>query len=123
MIFGRKRNKEEVEKFKVSHLKNLMVLAKADGQLSEIELHLLEAIAHRIGLSKNDIETIEKKLDDIEFVLPNKYDERLEQFEDLLTLMAIDGNIDPEEEEVCRKFGKRYELMETTIEKMINKHK
>ncbi|QSE96333.1 tellurite resistance TerB family protein [Fulvivirga lutea] len=123
MIFRRKSSKEEAKKLEESHLKNLMVLAKADGHLSEIELHLLEAIAHRIGLTKEDISTIEQQLDKIEFVLPEKYDDRLEQFEDLLTLMAIDGNIDPEEEEICRKFGKHYELMEATIEKMIDKHR
>lgn len=121
MIF-KKKDKED-KSVKESHLKNLMVLAMADGHLAEIEEHLLVAIAHRLGLSEENVAAIKGDLENVKFVLPKKYDDRIEQFSDLLTLMAIDGNIDPEEEEVCREFASKYGLMDQVIEDMISKYR
>jgi uncharacterized tellurite resistance protein B-like protein len=121
MIF-RKRKKVEIAVNK-SHLKNLMVLALADGHLAEIEEHLLVSIAHRLNLNENDIAEIKSNLDHDFFVLPEKYDDRIEQFNDLLTLMAIDGHIDPEEEVLCREYANKYGLMESVIESMIDSYK
>lgn len=121
MIF-RKKHKED-KSVNESHLKNLMVLAMADGQLAEIEEHLLVAIAHRLGLSEKAVADIKADLDNVKFVLPEKYDDRIEQFTDLLTLMAIDGHIDPEEEEVCREFAAKYELMDNVIEEMLSRYR
>lgn len=121
MIFKKKQKKDK--SVNVSHLKNLMVLAMADGHLAEIEEHLLVAIAHRLELTEKDVAEIKADLENITFVLPKKYDERIEQFSDLLTLMAIDGHIDPEEEEVCREFAVKYELMDNVIEDMLAKYR
>lgn len=120
MIFRRKKVNED-KLLRESHLKNLVVLAMADGHMAEIEQHLLESIAHRLGFSESDIEDIKKDINNIKFILPEKYDDRIEQFNDLLTLMAIDGHIDPEEEEVCRGFAKKYELMDSVYDELISK--
>ncbi len=122
MIFRKK--KEEANKgVKESHLKNLMVLAMADGHMSEIENHLLLSIAHRLGLNDSDIAKINNEINEISFVLPARYEDRIEQFEDLLNLMAIDGHIDPNEEEVCRQMAKKYELMASVVEDMIARYR
>lgn len=118
-MFRKSDNNEEL--VNISHLKNLMILALADGHIAEIEEHLLISIAHRLSLDENDIDKIKSELDQIEFVLPPNYDQRIEQFSDLLRLMAIDGHIDPGEEQVCRAFAKKYELMENVVEDMIAK--
>lgn len=121
MIFRRKKVDED-RLLRESHLKNLMVLAMADGHLAEIEKHLLEAIAHRLNLTHQDIESIRKDIDSVKFILPDKYDDRIEQFNDLLSLMAADGHIDPEEEVVCKNIAKKYELMDSVYDELISKY-
>ena len=120
-MFGKPKKQSDRNKAYRSHLKNLMVLAMADGHLDLGEEHLLIAIAHRLGLSEDDIADIRNNLDDIEFRLPSHYDDRIEQLHDLFTLMSIDGHIDEEELEMCRELGHKYELTHTVIEEMIRK--
>ena len=60
-------------------------------------------------------------MDNIEFTLPSDYDDKIEQFQDLLTLMSVDGHIDPEEEEYCIEMAKRYELTHNVVEDLLNK--
>lgn len=118
-MFG--RSKSENGKTHRSHLKNLMVLAMADGHMAIGEEHLLIAIAHRLGLNEVDIEDIKQNLDNIDFLLPRLYDDRIEQLNDLFTLMSVDGHIDEEELEMCRKLGRRYELPDQSIEEMLQR--
>ena len=104
-----------------SHLANLVKLAYADGVITEIEEHLLLSIAHRLGLDQVDIDSIKEHYNDIIFHLPEQYDERIEQFTDLLTLMAVDDNIDEQELKHIKSIGEKYQLTERTIEEMINR--
>lgn len=104
-----------------SHLANLIKLAYADGHISEIEEHLLFSIAHRLGLEEQDVARIKKNIQGIEFHLPAQYDDRIEQFTDLLTLMAIDDKIDVEEERYIRQIGEKYQLTERTVNEMMTR--
>ncbi|MDX1628975.1 MAG: hypothetical protein R3345_09775 [Fulvivirga sp.] len=123
MVFSKKSNTAEDQSVHKSHLKNLMVLAGSDGHIAQIEEHLLLAIAHRLGLNEEDVEVIKTDLDNISFVLPEKYDDRIEQFNDLLSLMAVDGKIDPSEEQLCYEFAERYELMDSVVDEMVQRYK
>ena len=64
---------------KISHLKNLMVLAMADGYMALEEEHLLIAIAHRLGFDENIVKEIKADLDNIEFKIPDMYEDRVDQ--------------------------------------------
>ena len=117
-MFGKTKVKHNsIEK---SHIKNLIALAQADGHFSEIEEHLLIEIAHRIGLTRSNLLEIKEELDHIEFTLPEKYDDRIEQFQDLLSLISIDGHIDEAEVEMCKKMAEEYELPNSVINNMLN---
>lgn len=120
-FFRKNRNEDDSRNQKESHLKNLIVLTLADGHIAEIENHLLIAIAHRLGFNEKDIDRIKNDMDNIEFTLPSDYDDKIEQFQDLLTLMSVDGHIDPEEEEYCIEMAKRYELTHNVVEDLLNK--
>ena len=111
------------EEQKESHLKNLLILTMADGEQTEIESHLLIAIAHRLGLEESDIDRIKMNLDTIEFSMPEKYDDKIEQFHDLLTLMAVDGHIDPEEESYCMEIADKFELTHSVLEELLKQYK
>ena len=118
--FFKKGNKLTSKSLNESHLKNLVVLAHADGNVAEIEEHLLTSVAKRLGFDDNDVNNIKKDIDNIDFVLPEKYEDRVDQFNDLLTLMSIDGVIDPEEEQICREIAEKYELMDSLVDEMIS---
>ena len=45
----------------------------------------------------------------------------MKQFTDLLTLMAVDDNIDEQELKHIKSIGEKYQLTERTIEEMINR--
>jgi len=123
MIFRKKSNpSDENKSLHESHMKNLVILAMADGHLAEIEEHLLVSIAHRHGLDEHDIDKIKNNLDNITFVQPEKYDQRIEQFNDLLSVMAADGKIDDSEEKMCREIAKRYELMPGVVDEMLKRY-
>lgn len=114
-------NKLSKHNGKKSHLKNLMALAMADGHMALEEEHLLIAIAHRLGFDENIVEEIKADLDNIEFKLPDLYEHRIEQLNDLLTLMTIDGNADPEEIDMFKNVANRFELPEVTTEQLLRK--
>lgn len=122
ITFRKPRKKDSLEGLRESHMKNLMVLSEADGHLAEIEEHLVMSIALRLGLTEDDVARIRADIDNISFVLPEKYDDRIEQFTDLLTLVAIDGVIDPNEERYIRKIARKYELMEQQVEELIQQY-
>ncbi|MDH5400204.1 MAG: TerB family tellurite resistance protein [Cyclobacteriaceae bacterium] len=120
-MFNRKKkqpfnNDKQVNK---SHLQNLIALAWADGHLAEIEEHLLIAITHRLGLAEDDLEEIKSNVGSIEFVLPASYDDRIEQFNDLLTLISVDGHIDENELDFCHDMALKYELTEQVFQELI----
>lgn len=108
---------------KESHLKNLLLLTMADGHLAEIESHLLIAIAHRLGLDEEDLDRIKKKLSDIEFTMPKMYDDKIDQFQDMLTLMAVDGHIDPDEESYCMEIADKFQFTHVVVEEMLKKYR
>jgi len=121
--FFRKKSDAPKVSHSESHLKNLISLTMADGHMAEIENHLLISIAHRLGLNEEDIKRIASNLDNIEFSMPGKYEDKIEQFEDLLLLMAIDDHIDPEEEIVIKEIAKKFELTHVVLDQMLSKYK
>ena len=114
-----KANKKNVSCPKRSHIKNLIALAQADGHFAEIEEHLLIEIAHRIGMSNEEIIDIRDGIDTIEFVIPDKYEERIEQFQDLLSLVSVDGHIDETEVEMCKSLAEKFEIPLDIVDKML----
>ena len=105
-----------------SHLKNLYAVAMADGQVAEIEEHLMIAIASRLGLSEDKLKAIRANLENIEFVLPAHYDDRVEQFQDLLMLVSVDGHIDEDEIDTCKRMAERYQLSDREFQQLIENY-
>ncbi|MDH5379208.1 MAG: TerB family tellurite resistance protein [Cyclobacteriaceae bacterium] len=111
-------NKQEA----ISHLKNLLAIAKADGIVAEIEQHLMISVASRLGISIEEFNKISGNLENIEFVLPEKYDDRVEQFQDILMLMSVDNHIDEEEMETCKKIAEKFELTERDFKQLVDNY-
>lgn len=94
------------EKERLSHIRNLLTVAVADGKLHPNELAQIAAIAHREGITdeefKKNVEKCIKKPDSIKFIAPTDAEKRSQYLADLVGLMMIDGDIHPKEMLVCK---------------------
>ena len=90
-----------------SHIKNLLEVAKSDGDYDKTEKYLLKAIAKRYKVNNWQIKSIEGRMDKILFVSPRADAERYNQMYDLVCMMMADGEIDHREMLVCNKYAKK----------------
>ncbi len=104
-----------------SHLKNLMAIAMADGHLAEEERHVLISVAHRMGMSDEEVQFVQENPDSVKFTPPKEYDEKMEQIYDFISLMSVDSDIDPSEIEVCRKLALHLDLAPRIVDDLLNK--
>ena len=75
--------------------RGLMLMAVSDGHLNEQELRMLAARAVRWGITDTEFESAldDALKDDAEMTLPVDDAERLELLEELLRMMAVDGQL------------------------------
>lgn len=114
-IFG--SYKEERRK---SHIKNLITVALVDGHLAEEEWALLTRVAERLGMSSEEIDHIRNNPKEVAFVAPKRYKEKLQQVNDLVSLMMVDGDVDKKELELCKKIALKLDLLPRVVIDMID---
>lgn len=79
----------------LDHLKNLVIMAAADGSLSEQEIALLIDRCGHLGLQEEDLEkAIAFALSgNAKLRLPSEPDEQKKMLTDLMRMMAADGQL------------------------------
>ncbi len=113
-IFG-----SDKEGLRRSHVKNLITIALADGHLSEDEWELLVYLASRLGMEEEEINAIKKNPEAVTFVMPKTHDQRVQQIEDLVLLMSIDHDINPNEVELCKKISLKLDVLPQIVDDII----
>ena len=103
-----------------SHIKNLISVALADGHLADEEWTLLTRVASRLGMSMEDIQNVRNNPDEVKFVAPKKYDEKMQQVNDLVSVMMVDGDVDQEELNLCKKIALKLDLLPRVINDLID---
>ncbi|MFK8045400.1 MAG: hypothetical protein AB8B72_07890 [Crocinitomicaceae bacterium] len=83
---------------------NLVLLANADGHLDDVEVTLLYKLGRRIGLTYTQIGTIMDDPKQYNVIPPVNKDERFEMLLDLVRVMVIDNEIDPQEIKLMENF-------------------
>ena len=76
-----------------SHFRNLVMIAKADGEISPDERKMLDRIGAHIGLSPDQILGIIKNPKQFSSNTPYNHEERFEQMVDLLPQDGIVGRL------------------------------
>lgn len=79
------------------HFKNLVLIANADGIVTEEEHALLDRIGRKIGLNEVQIKEIKENPSQFSIIPPVSKVERLEQMVQLIKMMQADGSIDQHE--------------------------
>jgi len=103
-----------------SHMRNLIEIAAADGNLASEEQRLLEYAAQRNNISASQLKNIQDATSKIRFEVPVNEEEKFFQLYDLVQMMTVDKNIHGEELRLCEifaiKFGYRKEIVREMIE-------
>ena len=106
---------------KLGLLKQLILIANADGKIKEIEYQLLLGLAGNLGVSKEEFELVFQK--GIEVVMPKELGDRILQFHRMILLMNVDMDASPAEMDMIRKMGIMLGLNAQAIEIVLNEMK
>lgn len=85
----------------LSHLRNLVAIAKADNIIKPEEIDFIHGVMNREGLTARDYEYCDTQAQNIEFAIPEDIGERMEYLHDMIGLMMIDRDIDDRELSMC----------------------
>jgi len=91
-----------------SHMKNLLEMAMVDSHFDDSEYQLIKQFAKKYKVSENELAEIQKNPEGVKFELPDKENEKFEQFYELVQMMMIDEKIFEEEKSLCRIFAKKF---------------
>ncbi len=87
------------------YFKNLVMLARVDGQVEEHEMKLLARIATRLSLTPEQVKEIIENPDSYPMIPPFSLEERYERFIQFVKMLYVDGKVDPTEEKLVSKYG------------------
>ncbi|MDX1629514.1 MAG: hypothetical protein R3345_12485 [Fulvivirga sp.] len=107
--------------FKKNHLRNLIALARADGNLHKDEEKMLYKIGEKYGLKDRQIASLIRSNKEVELKIPQKHEQKMNQLYDLVMMVYADGVVDDNEVKFCEDlmedFGFKKEVVHWMIEK------
>ena len=104
-------------------LRNLLVMAASDGNLTEREIRYLSDRCQKWGLTESALaDAIGYALSaDAELTLPPRESERIEMLEDLMTMMAADGELAETERNLFAVAAAQMEISDAKLNRLIDK--
>lgn len=84
---------------------NMVMLARVDGKVDEAELQLLTKIAKRLSLTAEQIREVIENPDEYPMIPPVTKEDRADRFVQFIEMVHADGNADPAEESLIKKYG------------------
>lgn len=106
-------------KEKKTLIMNLLAVMFADGKVDDRELEFLRNVAFEIGYSQDDIQAILNNPDNIEFVVSDDPEMRIQQLVDMVLMMMADGEIDAAEMDLCMTIAARMGFNSGIIPQMV----
>ena len=102
-------------RYKKSHIRNLLALAKVDGHMHEKEIALLFKIAKRYGLKERQVQQLIDSDEQFTINVPDNHNDRMNLLYDLILMVYADEVVDKHEiqfcEEAVSQFGMKKELV------------
>lgn len=108
-------------KEKLGLLKQLILVANADGKIREAEYQLLLGLAAQMGVSKDEFEKVFDV--GVEITLPETDADRILQFHRMILMLNVDADAAPVEIEMVRKMGIMLGLNPQAIEIVLEEMK
>ncbi|TWU22929.1 Tellurite resistance protein TerB [Novipirellula galeiformis] len=115
-------NEDNLKKRRLA-LRNLVVMAFADGSLGEREVNLVADRCADLGLNELDLQqAVEFGLrDEAVLELPSDKEQRGELLADLIRMMAADGILDESEKRLFALTAVRMELTDKEVDEIISR--
>jgi len=113
----------------LDHLKNLVIMASADGSLSEGEIELLVDRCSEMGLDEEDLgKAVSFALsEEASLKLPTEKKEQIAMLSDLVRIMAADGTLSEVEKRLfalaAAKMGIEKSELDNLIDKLVGKER
>ena len=107
------------ENQRLGQIKNLVMLAAADGHLTDSELAVLLAVASREHITPDDFNKVIDDPDSVNIDLPEDEDTKLAYLRDMVALMMIDGELDEEEMAICKIYAMALGYRSSIVDGMI----
>jgi len=105
--------------FKKKHLRNLVALANADGELHNNERALIYRLGDKYGLKEKQVTKIIESNKEQELYVPERDDEKMNQLFDLLQMVYADGVVDDNEVTFCKDVVEKFGYKEALVDKLI----
>lgn len=103
-------------RYKKTHIKNLLALAKVDGHMHEKEIALLFRIAKHYGLKTRQVQQLIDSDEHFDINVPDNHNDRMNLLYDLILMVYADDVVDHHEilfcEEAVSQFGMKKELVQ-----------
>ena len=107
------------EQLRLGQLKNLVMLAAADGKVTDSELAVLLAVASRENISPDDFNRVIEDPDSINIDLPTDEDTKLAYLRDMVALMMVDGELEEQELAICKIYAMALGYRSSIVDGMI----
>ena len=106
-------------RYKKKHLSNLVALANIDGHFHETEEKLLYGIGDKYGIKPEQVKAIIKNKDKIKPEVPPHFEQKIDQFYDLVLMILADGVIDDKEMHFFEGIAEEYGFNEKVVPKIM----
>lgn len=93
------------KKKQLGQIKNLIMLALADGKASESELALIASIASREQLTQDELDNLLENPSSVKITLPEDDETKKRYLHDMVALMMVDGEMDDNEVALCKLYA------------------
>ncbi len=107
------------EQQRLGQLKNLVLLAAADGQVTDSELAVLLAVASRENITPEEFNRVIEDPDSVTINLPEDEDTKLAYLRDMVALMMVDGELEEQELAICKVYAMALGYRTSIIDGMI----
>ena len=113
------KNNDPQEQLRLGQLKNLVMLAAADGKVTDSELAVLLAVASRENITPDEFNRVIEDPDSITIDLPEDEDTKLAYLRDMVALMMVDGELDEQELAICKVYAMALGYRSSIVDGMI----
>lgn len=101
--------------YKKNHLKHLLALANADGNIHEKELVLLFRLGKKYGLKDWQIQNLVDSKEKFKLNIPDNFYDRMNLLYDLILMVYADGVVEKREIAFCEDVAVKFKMKKSIV--------
>jgi hypothetical protein len=105
---------------RIHTLQNLILIAVADGKITREEIDTVNGYAVQMGISQEEVNALIKKIDVLDFIIPETPEERRDELYKLTQIALVDNELASEEYSELLFFAESCGLNESQLKEYID---